>query len=48
MPTHTDFANNIPLPDPARDAMQNYIHYYKYDELGNIAQMSSSTHWTRD
>jgi RHS repeat-associated protein len=35
-PTHEDFPNNIPVPNPAANAMQNYNHSYSYDALGNI------------
>ena len=31
MPTHEDFPNNIPCPDTATNAMQNYTQNYKYD-----------------
>ena len=37
-PTHEDFANNIPCPNPAANAMQNYVHNYQYDKLGNMLQ----------
>ena len=48
MPTHNDFANNIALPNPAGNAMQNYTRQYAYDALGNIGQMKSANAWTRD
>ena len=35
-PTHEDFANDIPCPDVAGNAMQNYLHNYQYDALGNM------------
>ena len=31
-----DFANDIPVPNIAGNAMQNYLHNYQYDALGNI------------
>ena len=37
-PNENDFANDIPLPNIASNAMQNYIHNYQYDKLGNILQ----------
>jgi RHS repeat-associated protein len=43
-----DFPNNIPNPNTAPGAMQNYIHTYQYDALGNILQMQSFNRWTRD
>jgi RHS repeat-associated protein len=48
MPTHNDFANNIALPNPASNAMQNYTQQYTYDALGNIQRMQSKGYWTRD
>jgi RHS repeat-associated protein len=48
LPTHTDFANNIAMPNTASNAMQNYIQTYQYDELGNILQMKSGSQWTRN
>ena len=48
MPTHTDFANNIALPNPAANAMQNYTQQYTYDQLGNIQRMQSKGFWARD
>jgi RHS repeat-associated protein len=48
MPTHNDFANNIALPNPAANAMQNYTQQYTYDALGNIQRMQSKGFWTRD
>ncbi|MFA6401120.1 MAG: RHS repeat-associated core domain-containing protein [Salinivirgaceae bacterium] len=48
LPTHDDFANNIPVPNTASNAMQNYTQQYSYDELGNINQMKSMGKWTRD
>ncbi len=48
MPTHDDFANNIPCPDTATNAMQNYTQVYQYDELGNILNAASQGNWTRD
>ncbi|MCF8373969.1 MAG: hypothetical protein K9H64_20260 [Bacteroidales bacterium] len=41
IPNDTDFANNIPVPNTASNAMQNFTQEYKYDELGNIEQMKS-------
>ncbi|MDR0793879.1 MAG: RHS repeat-associated core domain-containing protein, partial [Chitinophagaceae bacterium] len=35
-PGEDDFANNIPCPNNAGNAMQNYTHYYEYDALGNM------------
>ena len=48
MPTHDDFPNNIPCPNTAGNAMQNYTQQYSYDELGNMLQMQSVGNWTRD
>jgi hypothetical protein len=48
LPTHDDFANNIPVPNTASNAMQNYEQQFTYDELGNILQMKSVGKWTRD
>ena len=48
MPTHIDIPNNIPLPNTAANAMQNYTHEFTYDELGNILQQKSLNQWTRD
>jgi RHS repeat-associated protein len=50
MPSHEDFPNNIPCPNPAANAMQNYTQNYKYDELGNIKKIkniSSANTWVR-
>jgi RHS repeat-associated protein len=35
-PDENDFANNIPCPNTASNAMQNYTHNYYYDKLGNM------------
>jgi len=48
LPTHTDFANNIPVPNTDTNAMQNYTQLFTYDKLGNILQMRSVNQWTRD
>ena len=40
-PNENDFVNNIPCPNNASNAMQNYTHNYVYDALGNIL----SDHW---
>jgi RHS repeat-associated protein len=48
MPSHEDFPNGIPCPNPVANAMQNYTQHYQYDELGNILQMSSQGNWTRN
>ena len=48
LPTHSDFANNIPVPNMGNNAMQNYTQQFTYDELGNILQMKSVGQWTRD
>ncbi len=48
MPTDTDFPNNIPCPDTASNAMQNYTQHYSYDALGNMLQMQSAGNWTRN
>ncbi|MCT4647880.1 MAG: GH-E family nuclease [Carboxylicivirga sp.] len=48
MPTHSDFANNIGLPNTAANAMQNFTQEYTYDELGNMMQLKSVGKWTRD
>lgn len=48
MPTYEDFSNNIPCPDTATNAMQNYIQHYSYDTLGNMLQMQSISNWTRN
>ena len=48
MPTDADFVNNIPCPDTATTAMQNYTHNYQYDALGNMLQMQSVGKWTRN
>ena len=48
LPTHSDFANNIPVPNMGNNAMQNYTQQFTYDELGNILQMKSAGRWTRD
>ncbi len=37
-PNENDFVNNISVPNPAANAMQNYAHNYQYDALGNILQ----------
>ncbi len=47
MPTHNDFVNNIPAPNNAANAMQNYTQKFIYDELGNILQMKSVGKWNR-
>lgn len=36
MPSDTDFVNNIPVPNTASNAMQNFTQEYKYDELGTF------------
>ncbi|WP_461644097.1 SpvB/TcaC N-terminal domain-containing protein [Labilibaculum euxinus] len=48
LPTHSDFANNIGLPNTAANAMQNYTHAYSYDELGNMLTVNSQDSWTRN
>ncbi len=48
MSTHNDFVNNIPTPNNAANAMQNYTQKFIYDELGNMMQMKSVGKWTRD
>ena len=48
MPAESDFVNNIPVPNTASNATQNYTHQYTYDELGNILQMRSYNRWTRN
>jgi len=48
LPTHDDFPNNIPCPNTATNAMQNYTHNYQYDALGNMLQMQSVGSWTRN
>jgi RHS repeat-associated protein len=48
MPTHSDFANNIAMPNTASNAMQNFTQQYNYDQLGNMQQMQSISNWTRD
>ncbi|WP_421921236.1 SpvB/TcaC N-terminal domain-containing protein [Marinifilum sp.] len=48
VPTHSDFANNIGLPNTAANAMQNYTHNYTYDELGNMLNVNAKGDWTRD
>jgi RHS repeat-associated protein len=48
MPTANDFPDNIPCPNPAANAMQNYTQQYQYDELGNILQMQSLNNWKRN
>ncbi|MCF8374257.1 MAG: hypothetical protein K9H64_21730 [Bacteroidales bacterium] len=48
IPSNTDFANNISVPNTASNAMQNFTQEYRYDELGNIEQMRSVGDWTRD
>ncbi|NCU35448.1 toxin [Candidatus Falkowbacteria bacterium] len=48
MPTHNDFANNLALPNPASNALQNYTQQYTYDALGNIQRMQSKGYWTLD
>ncbi|MCT4648624.1 MAG: hypothetical protein N4A74_26790 [Carboxylicivirga sp.] len=48
MPTHSDFANNIGLPNTAANAMQNYTHNYSYDELGNMKTVNAEGSWTRN
>ena len=35
-PNENDFVNDIPCPNPAANAMQNYTHNYQYDKLGNM------------
>ena len=35
-PTEKDFANNLSCPNNASNAMQNYVHNYEYDTLGNM------------
>jgi RHS repeat-associated protein len=37
-PNQDDFSNDIPCPNPAANAMQNYTHNYQYDKLGNMLQ----------
>ena len=37
-PTENDFANNLSCPNNASNAMQNYVHNYQYDVLGNILE----------
>ncbi|MDQ2180187.1 RHS repeat domain-containing protein [Marinifilum sp. D714] len=48
MPTHSDFANNIGLPNTAANAMQNYTHNYSYDQLGNMEKVNAEGSWTRN
>ncbi|MDD2965160.1 MAG: hypothetical protein PHU33_14525 [Bacteroidales bacterium] len=48
MATDTDFANNLAVPNPAANAMQNYTQLFTYDELGNIQTMQSQGRWTRN
>ncbi|GAB7088929.1 SpvB/TcaC N-terminal domain-containing protein [Marinifilum fragile] len=48
MPTHSDFANNIGLPNTAANAMQNYTHNYSYDQLGNMQSVNAEGSWTRN
>ncbi|MEI6767268.1 MAG: RHS repeat-associated core domain-containing protein, partial [Bacteroidota bacterium] len=53
MPGHSDFANNIPLPNPGNSAMQNYTEYFTFDALGNITNLDHYTsgqtpNWTRE
>jgi RHS repeat-associated protein len=35
-PSNNDFPDDIPCPNTAENAMQNYNHAYEYDELGNM------------
>ena len=35
-PNENDFANNLSCPNNASNAMQNYVHNYEYDALGNM------------
>lgn len=46
-PDSNDFANDIPVPNPSANAMQNYTQLFVYDQLGNIQSMSSQNRWTR-
>ncbi|MEI6767164.1 MAG: RHS repeat-associated core domain-containing protein, partial [Bacteroidota bacterium] len=53
MPGHSDFVNNIPLPNPGNSAMQNYKEYFTFDALGNITNLDHYTSgqtptWTRE
>jgi RHS repeat-associated protein len=48
LPINTDFVNNIPVPNTGSNAMQTYTQQYSYDKLGNILQMRSVNHWTRN
>jgi RHS repeat-associated protein len=48
MPTADDFPDNIPCPNPAANAMQNYTQQYEYDQLGNILKLQSTGAWTRN
>ena len=48
LPSSADFVNNIPNPNMAANAMQNYTHKYTYDELGNMQKVNNVGQWTRD
>jgi len=53
MPSATDFANNIPIPNPGNNVMQNYTEYFTYDQIGNITvhdhyTTGQSPNWSKD
>ena len=43
-PNQNDFPDNIPCPNPAGNAMQNYTHNYVYDALGNMQSNAWKTY----
>jgi hypothetical protein len=42
-----DFTNNIPVPNPSANAMQNDTQLFVCEQLGNIKTMSSPNQSTR-
>jgi len=53
MPSATDFANNIPIPNPGNNVMQNYTEYITYDQIGNITlhdhyTTGQSPNWSKE
>jgi len=53
MPSASDFANNIPIPNPGNNVMQNYTEYFTYDQIGNITMhdhytSGQSPNWSKE
>jgi len=53
MPSATDFVNNISIPNPGNNVMQNYTEYFTYDQIGNITlhdhyTTGQSPNWSKE